>query len=41
MMTTLSIHLESNVTKDIDLSASTLVSTQLTENADNMVEEEK
>ena len=35
------IDLESNVTRKIDLSASTLVATQLTENADAMVEEGK
>ena len=35
------IDLESNVTRNIDLSASTLVATQLTENADDMVEEGK
>ena len=34
------IDLESNVTRNIDLSTSTLVATQLTENADDMVEEE-
>ena len=35
------IDLESNVTRNIDLSASTLVATELTENADDMVEEGK
>ena len=35
------IDLESNVTRNIDLSASTSVATQLTENADDMVEEGK
>ena len=35
------IDLESNVTRNIYLSASTLVATQLTENADDMVEEVK
>ena len=33
--------MESNVTRKIDLSASTLVATQLTENADDMVKEGK
>ena len=33
--------LESNVTRNIDLSDSTLVATQLTKNADDMVEEGK
>ena len=35
------IDLESNVTRNTDLSTSTLVATQLTENADDMVEEGK
>ena len=35
------IDLESNVTRNIDLSTSTLVATRLTENADDIVEEEK
>ena len=35
------IDLDSNVTINIDLSATTLVATQLTENADDMVEEGK
>ena len=35
------IDLESNVTRKIDLSAYTLVATQLTENSDDMVEEGK
>ena len=33
--------MESNVTRNTDLSTSTLVVTQLTENADDMVEEGK
>ena len=35
------IYLDSNVTRNIYLSTSTLVATQLTENADDMVEEVK
>ena len=35
------IDLESNVTRNTDLSTSTLVARQLTENSDDMVDEEK